>query len=231
MSEVETQAPRAGSAAQRVANLLNLAGWLTGIWGIVYPLPHVPCLAILTALPMTGFVLLGFGRQHFTLNGQPRGRATLWGTIQGPAFALGMRALFDDYLVDVTLSLVVAGAMAAVMALFFAVIEGRPTLKSTANVLFFVFAWAWGASVWLNDALDTGQPRTVPVRVLNVTRLTPKTTSFTLYLSAWGPYPDGHMAEVTPAMLRKTRVGDTVCVYIWPGRFGWERYKVAACPL
>ncbi len=231
MDEAQTN-EAASPRLRRVAGLFNLAGWLVGIWAIVYPAPYIPCLAILVALPVVVFALVLRLRGRWTLYDPPSpGRISVGGAVMLPAIALGARSLFDEYLVDATVSLAVAGAAAIVIMILVALADRAFTLKRALITGILGFAWVWGGLVWYNDMLDSGHAQVVPVKVLNVTRLTIKTTSFTLYLSAWGPYPDGHMAEVTPAVLRRTHVGDTVCVFIWPGAFHWQRFKVEDCPV
>lgn len=222
MDIIETLDKRPGETARRMAGLLNLAGWLTGIWGIVYPLPYVPCLSVLMAFPVAAFVFMAVTRQRW--------RIGLDGMVFLPAMALGMRALFDDYLVDATIAIGVVLALAVAITALVAAIERQLAFRRIVYILVLSVAWSWGSLVWLNDALDNSEPKLIPVQVQQVTVLTPKTRAFDLYVSAWGPYDDGHPVEVSSALLRKTHVGDTVCIHIRPGRFGWAHYLAEDCP-
>ena len=213
---------RPGPIARRAAWLFNFAGGIAGVWGIVYPMPYVPCLIVLMAFPVAAFVVMAVTRQRWQIG--------LDGMVVLPAMALGMRALFDDYLVDATIAIGVVLALAVVITALVVAIERQLRFRRIVYILVLSVAWSWGSLVWLNDALDTSEPKLIPVQVRQVTVLTRRTTALDLYVSAWGPYDDGHPVEVTSALLRKTHVGDTVCIHIRPGRFGWAHYLAEDCP-
>ncbi len=204
---------------------LGRLGWAAGVWGFVYPHPYSICLFTLLALPAAAFVLVLLSRGRWTLAEASEGRLSLAGMAALPAMMVGLRELLDDGLVDWRVGALAGGIAGLVLFLPVLAVERRLKPGVWLVVVAACLLYGWGGLLFLNRHFDTAPGKVYPVRVLD--KSTDKEAD-PLTVTTWATRPSGNEIRVDHVFARKVKLGDTICVFAYPGalRIPWYQYDV-----
>ncbi len=211
---------------------INFIGWpCYGIvlWGMVWPRPYDICLPILLTMPVLGLLATFASRGRWTmLDDEKHGRLNIGARLfAGPALVVALRAFQDDNVADwVAPAIWSVAAGVALMALN-GLIERRLTWGLAIGFVFMWGIYALGGLSYADIELDPSPGRPVPVRVL---QRHGGEHGDSLTVTAWGPRETGNEVNVAGSLFRGVHKGDTVCVYVYPGRLNWPWYAVGHCP-
>ncbi|HTR31425.1 MAG TPA: hypothetical protein VMH27_19265 [Puia sp.] len=95
-------------------------------------------------------------------------------------------------------------------------------------MLLLAGVYSYGALIFSNCAYDHNRAAISRVAVDGKHYSSGKNTSYYLELSAWGNMVDGNRVKVTRSFYREMRIGDSVNVYLHPGKWGIPWYEVKA---
>jgi hypothetical protein len=214
------------------AGRINFIGWPCYglvLWGMVWPRPYQICLPILLTMPILGLMATFASRGRWTmLEDNKSGRLSIGVRLFiGPALVVALRAFLDDEMVDWVIPALWGAAAGVGLMVLNALIERRLTWAGAAGLVFLWGVYAWGGLLYVDTTLDLSEGRPLPARVLDMNE---GEHVDTLTLSAWGTRKSGNEVGVGRSFFRNVHKGDTVCVYVYPGRLNWPWYAVDVCP-
>lgn len=219
--------------ARKTARTLNAAMVGLMVWAMFYPRPYTPLMTLIMLVPWIGIVVAKSSNGLFTIEdpGKNTAKADLTLLLIMPGFVLGLRDLFDIQLVDgtaVLLPAAVGGALitASLAGLFPAV---RKRWGHLLLLLAFLTIYAGSSIIMTNTLLDRSGPEAYQVKVLKKHSTSGKTTTYYFTVPAWGPRPAPEDVTVSGSYYRTKQVGDDVCIFLFPGRFGFPWFDVEDC--
>jgi hypothetical protein len=211
---------------------LNLLGWPcygVMLWGLVWPHPYQVCLPVLLTMPVLGLLATFASHGRWTmLEGDKIGRLSIGRQLFiAPALVVALRAFLDDDVVDWAVPAIWGAAAGIGLMTLNALVERRLSWASAAGFVLLWGLYTWGGLIYVDTTLDSSQGRPFPAKILEMSE---GEHADTLTLTAWGPRTSGNEVSVARSFYRRVHKGDTVCVYISPGRLHWPWYAVDACP-
>ena len=210
--------------ARQVARLLNTAGVVVAVW-LLHPQPYRWAVAASVAVPL--LVIAALWQHPGTLRLDERGNSSYPSVLTAlllPAFALFGRAAFDFELESYAPFWPRVGAVAAGLAVLLMGSrwrQGHLRHYQSAFVLavvLYVFFFSVGATVLVNCVFDESSAAVYPARVVGKETSSSQTTTYYLKLSPWGPRTTSEIVTVGAAYYRQMRVGDSLHIYLRPGR-------------
>ena len=199
------------------------------LWGMVWPHPYQICLPVQFTLPVLGLIATLASRGRWTMLEDTKGGRLSIGVrlFMAPAMIVALRAFLDDDVVDWIIPAIWGVAAGIGLTVLNVLIERRLTWASAAGFVILWSAYAWGGLLYVDTTLDPSPGRAFAVRVLDKSE---GEHMDTLTVTKWGPHASGSEVHVASALSRKVRKGDTVCIYVYPGRLNWPWYAVDLCP-
>jgi len=97
-----------------------------------------------------------------------------------------------------------------------------------AGMLLLAGVYSYSALLFSNCAYDHNREAIMRVAVDGKHSSSGKYTNYYLDLSAWGHYGDGNSVKVSYSFYRQMHAGDSVNVYLHPGKWGIPWYEVKA---
>ena len=212
--------------------LINFIGWPCYglvLWGMIWPHPYQICLPVLLTLPVLGLLATFASRGRWTmLESETSGRLSIGIRLFiGPAMVVALRAFLDDDVVDWVLPAVCGVAAGVCLMGLNSLIERRLSWAGAVGFIVLWSAFAWGALLYVDTTLDPSPGHAFAVRVLAKSE---GQHMDTLTVTAWGSRASGNDVNVAGAFSRKVHKGDTVCIYVYPGRLNWPWYATDVCP-
>ncbi len=199
------------------------------LWGMIWPHPYQICLPVQFAMPVLGLIATFASRGRWTMLEDTKGGRLSIGIrlFMAPAMIVALRAFLDDDVVDWITPAIWGVAAGIGLTALNVLIERRLTWAGAAGFFILWSAYAWGGLLYVDTTLDPSQGRAFAVRVLDKSE---GEHMDTLTVMAWGPHASGSEVHAASEFSRKVHKGDTVCVYVYPGRLNWPWYAVGHCP-
>jgi hypothetical protein len=203
-------------------------------WALISQQPPKLLVLILLAFPFVGVWLTWYYKGILRLYmSKAKPYPTLLMTVfiaELAAFVAVMRG-FSIYLFDgrvwgllAALSVVVLLIWAAACR---AAMGGEKNLFAVfAGMLILAGLYSYNALIFSNCAYDRQQSTILRVGIDGKHSTHGKTTSYFLELSPWGRFTDGKNVPVSYSLYHATRTGDSVNVYLHPGKWGIPWYEV-----
>lgn len=211
---------------------IQLAGISLTIWGAAWPEPYVACIALLAIAPVAALVLAGFSPDGLSLGDDERpGRASIAQLFLGPALVLGLRGLSDMRLLDWGVALGLAGAIGVVLSA--AALWADEELRQiwVGGFLALVgFGYGWGLLSEANVLLDANAPHLYRAEVVRKWEAGGRSPQQNLSVTGTGVPGLPEEVEVGWDFYEAIRLGDEVCVAIYPGALGWRWFDIGFCP-
>lgn len=223
---------KADRARKAALTLNTLTGGLM-VWAIFYPKPYTSLMAFIMLVPWIGIAIAKGSNGLFTIEdpGKNTAKADLTLMLIMPGIMLFLRVLFDIQLVDWTSVVLPAAAGGVVIA---AMLLGmfttmRKRKLTIALLVVFLGIYAGSSLVMTNALLDQSTPEAYKVKVMKKHTTSGKTTTHYFTVPAWGPRHEPDDITVSGSYYRTKKVGDDICIFLFPGRFGFPWFVVEEC--
>ncbi len=204
------------------------------LWGIFYPHPHVVCAILAMAVPPACALAVLWSRGRWALlDGKDAGRLSLSQATYGPIVVLVMRALHDSPPLDLYMPLTAGLGVGAGMAVLIVAIERGFRPVAIALCLVGCCCYALPSLMLLNAMLDQAPAKIGLVRILDMRDRRDshgRHEAYELYLTPWGPYRQVFAYDVSSRFYHSLQIGSNLCVYSYPGVFGWRHIHIDRCP-
>ena len=219
--------------SRRVANVVQYVAYAVVAWGFLYPHPYGLAMLVVAATPFVAVGIAVRARHAYTLEGRrddPRGN--LAAAVILPGFVLMFRAASDQEVLDWRQLLWIAGGASIAWAalLDWAAPELRRRKWAFLSMAVVMSAYGYGASALIDICLDRGAPAVFATRVLGKRVTNGRSRTYYLDVDPWGPRTEHDDVTVTRGFHDRTRVGSTVCVFLWPGALGARWFTTDECP-
>jgi hypothetical protein len=222
----------------KVCTILNGAGFLTGLWLLVFPVYYDVAIAVGLLFPLLLILVVYFYRGLITLNDRKsRIYPSLTLAIIMPSLGLALRALLDISLLAYSpLIPAILGFTLIPLLLILGGVEKTSYTKKADYAILVIFAglfsaYGWGAAVMVNCLYDTASPATLyEAEVLEKRSSGGKRTTYYLKLSAWGPRTEPEDVTVDRELYGETTPGDVMQVWMKPGLLQAPWYVVKPQP-
>jgi hypothetical protein len=218
----------------RVAQAVTLA---LSAWAYIYPRPYLLVIALVALLPWCAVALVGWSRGLIRFDSSRNDvRPNIAIVLILPGIVLGVRALFDTHMLDVSSALeygaVVGLPLLAAVMLVNDRSSDRPRARGWGVLLLALVALPYGAGVLsLSDVLLDHQPAQVfSTQVDNKYISSGKHPQPYLVLAPWGPETMGDKVAVSRAYYAQTPIHATVCAVLHPGSVRLRWFDVRECP-
>jgi hypothetical protein len=228
--------------ARRLKQARKMAGYGTVIspllflWVFLDPEPLNFLMIVLLAIPFAAVLLTGYYKgilRLYTTKSKPYPSLIFAVLIAiGAAFFVAATG-YNVYRFDsgawkllLILTIVVTVVWAAICR---TAATGEKNLFAIyTGMLLLAGGYSYSALVFSNCAYDKKKAEIWRVAVDHKHYSSGKYTSYYLDLSAWGNYGEGNSVKVSHTFYRETRPGDSVNVYLHPGKWGIPWYEVRA---
>jgi len=227
-SSLETRRENLGRL-RSVARILSYIAIGIVLWAFTFPRPYPLVIGLLVALPVIAMGLALWKRGLFTLVPVERIQvsASLALLVITPSIVLGLRGFLDIQMFDWMQPLTIAVPVTLLVGCLVGVADTN--LRNLVMVLFFapiLFAGSWGGLVLGNAILGTEPALLVPVEVIDTGY--GDRPSVTIVLP---PKYGGRQKTVSVplATARGADAGESLCMLLHPGRFGWRYVHAVRC--
>jgi hypothetical protein len=216
------------------ARALNVAAATACAWGLFRPLPYVPCVLCLSALPWLAVIIVARSPALFRIDQYKNDpRPTVGGLWAFPGFILMLRSVVDGaYTFDWPRALLVAGVIG--VALWTAAMKADPSIwargwVSAIALLIVALPYGLGVGLEANTLLDRSQGIGYTPSVVEKHIYQGKRTEYRLTLTPWGPQTTQKSIGVPREVYNSVSPGDTMCLALRKGALGIRWYIVGSC--
>lgn len=215
-------------------NGISWFGWVVGficIWGFFFPHPYDLCMPVLLLMPAMGLALSIVYHEQWRWTGN-WGFDTVWGNQAiCTSMIVALAGLRHGNFLDWRSIWLVGGVAALAAFVLVLLLKHELRDRMLAVVAVCCLLYGFGGAAYLNRAFDTQVQQTYHVRVLGMQAgpVSPTggvTQSFELGVTPWGSYASPNWIEVDWELYFHVFRGETICVYVHPGRLRmpWRQY-------
>ena len=220
--------------ARQLAKVANMATLAAVFWAYIYPQPYHPAILVMALLPWCAVALVALSRGLIcfdTLRNDVRPNVAL--ILMMPALVLGMRAMLDINIMDVTRTLEF-GFIAGLPLLFAVTLVGqrngpRPWVLPLLMLVIVTVPYGGGLVAFADVVFDHQAPQTFQTQVLRKYISSGKHPQPYLVLAPWGPKTVDDRVAVSRAYYAHAQVDTRLCVDLHPGDVGLRWYGVHDC--
>jgi len=219
--------------AKKMANIFNGASTVITFWLLFYPKPyHLAWVIALLVAPASLYILWRFKGLVTVNDTQKSAYPSMLPILLFSCLIVGVRALIDydiylynnvwEYMVGIT-----AALTGATYSIAYTGHQKNINKKPVIYALAVVFAaYGYGATVFTNCHFDASLPQvfTEPVTDMRVSH--GKTTTYYITTAPWGRYIEPEEISVASSLYNTLQQGDSVNIYLQPGRLGIPWYFV-----
>jgi hypothetical protein len=222
--------------ALKLARALTIAALISAIAAAIgfqfAPVAYCLPLAIVVALVPVSMLLLmrrsPMLYAFFKEQADPRADVGLVLAAAGIGLALSVR-IFEFVSMKPLFLLAVPVTLVYIAMLYSPAIKNTSLAFALAPVLLVSLPYSFGLVVVVNSLADTSKPTICFVPVTGKPEPFRSPTYF-LVLAPWGPVEEQRKIHVSSSLYSKTRVGDSICLGLHPGRLHAAWYQLTECP-
>lgn len=158
-------------------------------------------------------------------------RPILFQALVFPTFLLVLTATIDLHLLDLQSALVWSAPVAAMITFYIA--TRAPDLRASPWILAVAvgaYAYSFGALAHGDVLFDRGRLREYPVTIVDLHENHGKHTSYHVVVGPWVRNPGTTDFTVRYNFYAELAKGQTLCIGLGQGAFGWPWYDLETCP-
>lgn len=213
------------SNAKKISRIINWLGGIAFAWTIFYPKPYD--LAVLSALVIPIIALIAVKLSGGLIRIDQKNGSAYPSTIYAfifPSLGLMVRSFFDYDIFDYS-NVWLKAVLITVAFLFILLINQKEiTFKkkqdflTVSSMIMFLFAYGFGAIIYLNCNLDKSEPQHYTAKILDKRISTGRHTSYYLELTAWGQQKEIDEVSVSKGLYNRVDIDNEINVYFRNGK-------------
>jgi len=213
------------SNARKISRIINWLGGISFAWTIFYPKPYDFAVLSAVIVPIIALIAVKLSGGLIRID-QKNGSAypsTIYAFIF-PSLGLMVRSFFDYNIFDY--SNVWFTAVLIIAAFLFIILQKQKEITfkkkqdflTVSSLILFLFAYGFGATIYLNCNLDKSEPQHFTATILDKRISTGKHTSYYLKLTAWGQQHEIDEVSVSKGLYNRVDIDNEINIYFRNGK-------------
>ncbi len=213
------------SNAKKISKLINWLGIISFAWTLFYPKPYDYAVLSALIIPIIALIAVKLSGGLIRID-QKNGSAypsTIYALIF-PSMGLMVRAFFDYDIFDYS-NVWLKAALVTITFIFILLINQKEItfrkkqdFLTISSLLMFLFAYGFGAVIYLNCNLDKSEPEHYTATILDKRISTGKHTSYYLKLTAWGQQDEIDEVSVSKGLYKRVEIDNEINIYFRNGK-------------
>lgn len=213
------------SNARKISKIINWLGGLSFAWTLFYPKPYDYAVLSAFIIPIVALIAVKLSRGLIRID--KKDGSTYPSTIFAfifPSLGLMLRSFLDYDIFDYS-NVWIKAFFVTVAFLFILLFNQKEvTFKkkqdylTVSSLIMFLFAYGFGAVIYLNCNLDKSEPQHYTATILDKRISTGKHTSYYLKLTAWGQQKEIDEVSVEKGLYNRVEIDSEINIYFRNGK-------------
>lgn len=213
------------SNARKISKTINWLGGLSFAWTLFYPKPYDYAVLSAFIIPIVALIAVKLSRGLIRIDKKDGSAypSTIFAFIF-PSLGLMLRSFLDYDIFDY--SNVWIKAFFVTIAFLFILLFNQKEITfkkkqdylTVSSLIMFLFAYGFGAVIYLNCNLDKSEPQHYTATILDKRISTGKHTSYYLKLTAWGQQKDIDEVSVEKGLYNRVDIDSEINIYFRNGK-------------
>ena len=221
------------SNAKKISKIINWLGGISVAWTLFYPTPYDYAVLSALIIPIIALIAVKLSGGLIRID-QKNGSAypsTIYALIL-PSMGLMARAFFDYDIFDYSNVWLKATLVTVAFIFILLVNQKEITFRkkqdflTISSLIIFLFAYGFGAVIYLNCNLDKSEPEHYTATILDKRISTGKHTSYYLKLTAWGQQKEIDEVSVNKGLYKRVEIDNEINIYFRNGKLEIPWYIV-----
>lgn len=213
------------SNARKISKLINWLGGLSFAWILFYPKPYDYAVFSAFIIPIVALIAVKFSRGLIRIDKKDGSvyPSTIYAFIF-PSLGLMLRSFLDYDIFDYS-NVWIKAVLVTVAFLFILLFNQKEiTFKkkqdylAVSSLIMFLFAYGFGAVIYLNCNLDKSEPQHYTATILDKRISSGKHTSYYLKLTAWGQQKEIDEVSVGKGLYNRVDIDNDINIYFRNGK-------------
>jgi len=213
------------SNARKISKIINWLGGLSFAWTLFYPKPYDYAVLSAFIIPIVALIAVKFSRGLIRIDKKDGSAypSTIYAFIF-PSLGLMLRSFLDYDIFDYS-NVWIKAVFVTVAFLFILLFNQKEiTFKkkqdylTVSSLIMFLFAYGFGAVIYLNCNLDKSEPQHYTATILDKRISSGKHTSYYLKLTAWGQKIEIDEVSVGKGLYNRVDIDNEINIYIRNGK-------------
>ncbi|OYU96343.1 MAG: hypothetical protein CFE21_08070 [Bacteroidetes bacterium B1(2017)] len=219
--------------AQSISTILNIVGFIVGVWLLFYPKPYQPLMFGALLIPLLVIGIIKYFKGLIKLNEKEKSAyPSLTLALILPALILCIRGISDYNLIDSS-SIILPSSILSLSILVFLLVNHKELEYHKAKDLFVVliiyailFGYSFGIIISLNGLLDKSAPQYYSSTILSKRTSSGKYTSYYFEIDTWGKQNEPEEISISRQKYDSLEPGQVVTVELKNGFFNMPWYHI-----
>ncbi len=213
------------SNARKISRIINWLGGISFAWTLFYPKPYDYAVLSALVIPIIALIAVKLSGGLIRID-QKNGSAypsTIYAFIF-PSLGLMVRSFFDYDIFDYS-NVWLKVVLVTVSFLFVLLInqkefafKKKQDFLTVSSLVMFLFAYGFGAVIYLNCNLDKSEPQHYTATILDKRISTGRHTSYYLKLTEWGQQNKIDEVSVSKGLYKRIEIDDEINIYFRSGK-------------
>lgn len=213
------------SNARKISKIINWLGGLSFAWTLFYPKPYDYAVLSAFIIPIVALIAVKFSRGLIRIDKKDGSAypSTIYAFIF-PSLGLMLRSFLDYDIFDYS-NVWIKAVLVTVAFLFILLFNQKEiTFKkkqdylTVSSLIMFLFAYGFGAVIYLNCNLDKSEPQHYTATILDKRISSGKHTSYFLKLTAWGQQKEIDEVSVSKGLYNRVETNNEINIYFRNGK-------------
>jgi hypothetical protein len=213
------------SNARKISKIINWLGGLSFAWTLFYPKPYDYAVLSAFIIPIVALIAVKFSRGLIRIDKKDGSAypSTIYAFIF-PSLGLMLRSFLDYDIFDYS-NVWIKAVLVSVAFLFILLFNQKEiTFKkkqdylTVSSLIMFLFAYGFGAVIYLNCNLDKSEPQHYTATILDKRISSGKHTSYYLKLTAWGQQKEIDEVSVGKGLYNRVDIDNEINIYFRNGK-------------
>lgn len=213
------------SNARKISKIINWLGGLSFAWTLFYPKPYDYAVLSAFIIPIVALIAVKLSRGLIRIDKKDGSAypSTIFAFIF-PSLGLMLRSFLDYDIFDYSNVWIKAVLVTAAFLFILLFNQKEITFKkkqdylTVTSLLMFLFAYGFGAVIYLNCNLDKSEPQHYTATILDKRISSGKYTSYYLKLTAWGQQKEIDEVSVGKGLYNRVDIDNEINIYFRNGK-------------